>query len=392
MTNHSPISNSGSTTTYELSNLISELTDQLLNNPELTDSEILNRYAEFDEDLKQLLPTLREIASLPTSTADRPTLSAETPAIESQQLGDFRILGEIGRGGMGVVYEAEQLSVGRHVALKVLPFAALLDKKQISRFQNEARAAATLEHPHVVPIYSVGNERGVYYYAMRLIEGQNLAEVIAALRESSKDTDGIDGLSGAVTSSSQARKSTLAPPSGNGHDTSNNLADAQVPTKVLDETTPDVLREQQSSVVTDHITRRRVYYESIARLGSQVAEALDFAHASGVIHRDIKPANILLDTVGKAWVADFGLARLEAENSMTMTGDVVGTLRYMSPEQTLAVQPVDHRTDVYSLGATLYELLTLKPLFGGDDRAELLRQIATQNSYAANQDCDGCAA
>ena len=124
--------------------------------------------------------------------------------------------------------------------------------------------------------------------------------------------------------------------------------------------------------------RGKEYFRSVARLGMQVAEALDYAHERGVIHRDVKPANILVDEHGLPWLTDFGLAHLEqAEASLTITGDLVGTLRYMSPEQALAKRVViDHRTDVYSLGATLYEMLTLRPAFGGSDRQELLRQIA----------------
>ena len=115
----------------------------------------------------------------------------------------------------------------------------------------------------------------------------------------------------------------------------------------------------------------------MAHLGLQAAEALDYAHRLGIIHRDIKPANLLVDVRGNLWITDFGLARMQADSGLTMTGDVVGTLRYMSPEQVSARREiVDHRTDVYSLGATLYELLTLHPAYDGRDRAELLHQIA----------------
>ncbi len=126
--------------------------------------------------------------------------------------------------------------------------------------------------------------------------------------------------------------------------------------------------------------KSREFYRSVARLGIQAAEALDHAHQNGILHRDIKPANLLVDDPGKLWVTDFGLARIEADVGMTMTGDVLGTLRYMSPEQALADRVVvDHRSDIYSLGATLYELLTLEPAFAGTDRAKLLRQIAQTN-------------
>lgn len=277
----------------------------------------------------------------------------------SATLGDFRIQRELGRGGMGVVYEAEQLSVGRKVALKVLPYAAMLDKRQVARFQNEARAAASLEHPNIVPVYFVGNERGVYYYAMRLIDGKNLSEVMEELRGDQSDAP-LSQVSSQLLEAKAA--SDLA------------RADTQLANA---ETVRNKAADDSTSLASNRSTQGRVYFESIARLVKQAAEALDFAHSHGIIHRDIKPANIMLDEVGDAWVTDFGLARIEADAGMTMTGDLIGTLRYMSPEQTLAKRVVvDHRSDIYSLGATLYELLTLCPLFDGEDRAALLRQIA----------------
>lgn len=279
----------------------------------------------------------------------------------SATLGDFRIEREIGRGGMGVVYEAEQLSVGRKVALKVLPYAAMLDKRQVARFQNEARAAATLEHPNIVPVYFVGNERGVYYYAMRLIDGKNLSEVLDELRGGASDRP-LSEVSAQLLKSRSAVTDLSAPA-------------ASQATKA--DTVRDQAINKSTSFASDHSAKGRVYFDSIARLAKQVAEALEFAHDHGIIHRDIKPANIMLDEVGDAWVTDFGLARIEADAGMTMTGDIVGTLRYMSPEQTLAKRvTVDQRSDVYSLGATVYELLTHQPLFDASQRSELLRKIA----------------
>jgi serine/threonine protein kinase len=254
---------------------------------------------------------------------------------------DFRLLREIGRGGMGIVYEAEQLSLGRRVALKVLPFAWTLDPRRLQRFKNEARAVALLHHTNIVPIHSVGCERGVHFYAMQYVEGRPLSAVIQELRQTTGD----------------ARPVTPALPSA--------------------ETTSGRLASNTMTLTTEGGTRGKTFCRTAARLGVQAAEALEHAHEQGVIHRDIKPGNLLVDARGHLWVSDFGLAQFQSDAALTVTGDVVGTLRYMSPEQALGKRGlVDHRTDVYSLGATLYELLTLAPVFDGRDRGQLLRQIA----------------
>jgi serine/threonine protein kinase len=262
-------------------------------------------------------------------------------------LGDFRILRELGRGGMGMVYEAEQLSMGRNVALKVLPFAAIAQEKSLQRFRNEVRAAAALDHPNIVSVYSIGEERGVHFYAMQLVRGRTLADVIAELRtavsaKSPPDAGEAPTINSAVVSPSSTKRD----------------AEALISTAV------DSRRDAES-------------YRAATRLGIQAAEALQHAHDLGVLHRDIKPSNLMLDLGGKLYVTDFGLARIEADAGMTMTGDILGTLRYMAPEQALAKRVViDHRADIYSLGATLYELLTLQPAFDETDRSELLKQIA----------------
>jgi tetratricopeptide (TPR) repeat protein len=293
-------------------------------------AEFLARHAAIASRLGQYLDGL-ELVHRAASVAG-PIGDGEAEALShAEPLGDFLLVRELGRGGMGVVYEAVQRSLNRRVALKVLPLAAALDARQLQRFKNEALAAASLHHEHIVPVYGVGCERGVHFYAMQLIEGHSLATVLHTLRNPSQDAS-----ASAAASTAQAALSTQ--PSG---------------------------------------TRTAAYYRAAARLGVDAAEALDHAHQLGVVHRDVKPANLLLDAAGKLWVTDFGLARLGSEAGLTLTGDLLGTLRYMSPEQALAKRVViDHRTDVYSLGATLYEVLTLRPAVAGGDRQELLRQIA----------------
>ena len=234
------------------------------------------------------------------------------------------------------------------------------------RFKNEAQAAAALHHTNIVPVYGVGCERGIHFYAMQFIEGRSLAEVVRGLRQLEGIDEATVDLDDAALSPADSQDVDVTalfqsvPPSGSTAE----MAAADVDTRRV------ALSSQASAKSID-------YFRSIAELGMQVADALEHAHEECVVHRDIKPSNLILDARGKVWVTDFGLARVEGDGGLTMTGDLVGTLRYMSPEQALAKRVVvDHRTDIYSLGATLYELLTLRPVFEGSDRQELLRQIA----------------
>jgi len=337
--------------------------------------EIIVAHPGCETGLLQFLNQERKLLAV-TAASLSPT------AHESQAghtLGDFRLLRELGRGGMGVVYEAEQLSLGRRIALKVLPFAAMLDKQQLARFKNEARAAATLDHPNIVAIHSVGSEGDVHYYAMQLIEGQSLAQVIANMRriENPAPATAEKGLGNDLLSTDAKQLTT-------NYAESASLNTPSVPRpENPDPHSPDVLPPfaldtyplAQQCTLPEFDSRE--YFRTVGRLGIQAAEALDHAHQNGILHRDIKPANLLLDDAGKLWIADFGLARIEADAGMTMTGDVLGTLHYMSPEQALAKRVVvDHRSDIYSLGVTLYELITLQPAFSETDRSELLKRIA----------------
>ncbi len=236
----------------------------------------------------------------------------ETPAT----LGEFRIVRELGRGGMGVVYEAEQTSLRRRVALKVLRFGAVADEEAMHRFHREAETVARLHHTNIVPIFAIGSEHGVHYYAMQLIPGRSLADVLAESQRAGKPLPSAD----------------------------------------------------------------------IARWGLQAAEALAHAHQRGVIHRDIKPSNLLLDTEGIVWLTDFGLAKCADEVTLTLCGMLMGTPRYMSPEQAESVRrPIDHRTDVYSLGASLYELATGRPVFDATAPMGVIAQILNDDPARPRQ-------
>jgi serine/threonine protein kinase len=345
-----------------------------------TREEFLARHAEIAGPLAKCLDGLEFVYTAGTGLSQFGTGEPATAADDVQPsapLGDYQIVREIGRGGMGVVYEAVQLSLGRRVALKVLPFAAALDAKQLQRFKNEAQAAAHLHHTNIVPVISVGCERGVHYYAMQYIEGQTLAAVIAELRQQAglERQDASQPLSEVAKELVSGRLAPAKPcgsepPTGPYHGTTS--PPHHPTTSLRPDPTPPV-----AGLSTEHSIKSAAYFRTVANLGLQAAEALEHAHQMGVVHRDIKPANLLVDVRGNLWITDFGLAHCQSQPGLTMSGDLVGTLRYMSPEQALAKRVVvDHRTDIYSLGVTLYELLTLELAFRGSDRQELLRQIA----------------
>jgi len=279
--------------------------------------------SRVDSELNDLLPVM-EMLDRVGARMGRALSRQDGPAAEPEAtglLGDFLIVRVIGRGGMGVVYEAVQKSLNRRVALKILPSSSANDPRKVKRFQVEAQAAALLQHPHIVPVYLVGSENGLHYYAMQFIEGRTLAEIITA---SWRGGD-------AVAQGADPPGCKLSSP------------------------------------------------RMAAELGRQAALALHFAHEQGIIHRDVKPSNLLIDDSGWLWVSDFGLARIAGQADVTLSGAVLGTLRYMSPEQAFGTRVVvDHRADVYSLGATLCELITLRPVFEGDDRLELLRRISQE--------------
>jgi serine/threonine protein kinase len=293
---------------------------------------------------------------------------------ELGQIGEFRLIREIGRGGMGIVYEAHQSSLNRRVALKILPLAAALEPKQLKRFQHEAQAAAQLHHTNIVPVYAVGCERGVHYYAMQYIDGQALAAVIAELRQQTGLERGNASrpLSEVAKEMVSGRWAPAKPAGGVGPPTMPYVP-GQASHASAGETAP------RGRLSTEPSIRSAAYFRTVANLGIQAAEALEHAHRLGIVHRDIKPANLLVDPQGDLWITDFGLALFQSGAGLTMTGELVGTLRYMSPEQALAKRSeVDHRTDIYSLGVTLYEQLTLQQAFDGEDREELFRQITLQ--------------
>lgn len=262
-----------------------------------------------------------------------------------RRLGDFELLFEIGRGGMGVVYRARQLSLDRHVALKILPMHAGGSTSRARRFRTESHAVARLAHPNVVPIYANGDEEGLLYYAMELVDGTSLDSAIHTRP-------------GLLTSRSVRDRSA-----GGVGDPENALDDAHESAAFQENDPPPSPRSGRE-------------YRHLANLMADVAEGLAHAHQQGVLHRDIKPQNLLLGRDGRLRISDFGLAQLIDEPNLTASWHIMGTPAYLSPEQVRgAAGTIDQRADVYALGATLYELLTARKPFQGETRDQILHQI-----------------
>jgi serine/threonine-protein kinase len=230
-----------------------------------------------------------------------PGEARQLPLSAGSKLGPYRIVGHLGRGGMGDVYRAHDEGLDRAVALKTISPALLADGDFVTRFRAEARAAARIQHPNVVQVHYCGEDSGTFYFAMELVEGTSLGELVRS--------------------------------------------------------------------------RGALPWSEAARLAAQVARALDAAHVHGVIHRDVKPENVLVASDGHAKVLDFGLAKRVEDAGTTASGVIVGTPRYMSPEQAQG-EPLDARSDLYSLGATLFHTLAGKPVFDGSSPMKVcMRQV-----------------
>ncbi len=426
--------------------------------PALT--EYVARHPSLADQIRELLPALVEIERLgvpddagASPSAAESTLDQETEPDHSEpglsaflavragrlprRLGDYRILGLIGDGGMGVVYEAVRESLKSRVALKVMHPRFHAKPDYLKRFHNEARSAAQLHHTNIVSVFDYGEHEGVCYYAMQYIAGHSLEEILVDVRRLRSQHGGENALTARVDEKGLAAP-TAAPDDPRSKDRGDplrrtvtmGLLTGCFVARGIDKPEPD----ERAHVVTEPIEPEPVsganrdgrlgleagpenelvqprkskrsrkpfssapgssttssltghgedrYNREIARLGVQVADALAYAHKHGVLHRDIKPSNLLLDAVGNVWVTDFGLAKFEEAENLSHSRDVIGTLRYMAPERFRGVS--SRRCDVYSLGATLYEMLTLRPVFENEDRLLLIDQIAYERPMPPRQ-------
>jgi WD40 repeat protein/serine/threonine protein kinase len=357
--------------------LFEEFAGRLRNGEQPALTEYVERYPQHADEIRELFPALLALEQLKPVAGDStgPDLNAATPSRQPERLGDYRILREVGRGGMGVVYEAEQETLGRRVALKVLPQQALDDVLRRERFRREARSAARLHHSNIVPVFGVGEADGLHYYAMQFIQGQSLSDVLVELRRLRR-SEAVPVNEAPLTEASSsegmvAASAILARSLLDGRLGAPAPDPAPIPAPAADKVPSTLPVTADRSALSG---RGAPYWRSVARVIVQAADALAYAHAQGVLHRDVKPSNLLLDLQGTVWITDFGLAKaLTDSDDLTRTGDVVGTLRYLAPERFRGL--ADGRSDVYALGLTLYELLTLRPAFAAPDRTQLIQQV-----------------
>ncbi len=343
--------------------------------------EFAELHSEHASELLEFLPVVAKLDGLGFNTSIGDASAGLPPEYQlPEKIGEYEIVRELGRGGMGVVYEARHQTMERLAALKVIPSISS-QPAALDRFLREARSAGSLHHTNIVPVFEVGQANGYYFFAMQLIDGQNLREVIDEIKR-------IELATGAQPAASKiSNQASLKDLSAthtfywgkdgketNQHD-AGSLSSPVESDKVLEK---QVNNATVSSNLSETHRLARVglqcenYFHRVARVGHQVSEALDHAHSNGIVHRDIKPSNLILDTDGCVWVTDFGLAKTDADD-LTKTGDVIGTLRYMAPERLKGI--ADARGDIYSLGLTLYELCTFRQAFDGVERFDVLKQL-----------------
>lgn len=363
---------------------LEQLTDEFLQRLRSGEQPGVDEYADrhpaLASQIRQIFPALLILEQAgPNGTAGSFGLLGDpnSPQRAPPVIGDYQLVREIGRGAMGVVYEAQQQSLDRRVALKILPWHASNDNLAVERFRREAKAAARLHHTNIVPVFEVGQAGEVCFYTMQFIQGQSLDKVIVELRRLERNRK-LD-LAAELPTERAPSLQGLALSLHDGQFFQETLTRPLTPELVAHET---VQLAAGSTVTADksHVSLadsgKEHYYRSVAQIGRQVADALAYAHSRGVIHRDIKPSNVLLDAAGVAWVTDFGLAKIE-DAGITQAGDILGTLRYMAPERFQG--QCDASADVYSLGVTLYEMLVLRPPHDGAQRAELIAQITQRD-------------
>jgi serine/threonine protein kinase len=341
--------------------LASEFLDRIRKGERPSIGEYVARYPELAHGIHELFPLITAMEDWKSRREIEVVQNELSTAFHIERLGNCRIVRELGRGGMGVVFEGRQEPGNRPVAVKLLPWKSAESSRWRERFEHEARTAAAMKHSHVVPVFEFGEQDGMCFYVMPLVQGIGLDRVIRILRDEQ------------AVSVSRLRTAFVEGQPG--------VVDYGAPVPAIDASTSetsgnDLTRSGVHDVVSsggEQRVLRRDAWQQFARIGIQVADALHYAHQQGILHRDIKPGNLLVDDKGSVWITDFGLAMDKDAAALTDSPHMAGTLRYMPPEQFEG--QIDERSDIYSLGVTLYELCTLQPAFIGESRQTLIWNI-----------------
>ncbi len=345
-----PIEKSNNTAS-DLESLAEEFLQLLRDGKNPSVQDYVRNHPALAEEIEELFPTIQAVEGIKASSEQK----LVTVPKQVERLGGYRIIREIGRGGMGVVYEAQHMRLDRRAAVKVLPHLGLSNQQSLDRFLSEGRTAAALQHHSIAPVYDAGQQDGLHYYVMHYIHGASLEQIMRFLI-----------LDGPPDWFEDADETKIFPR------LAQMLADPDSSQRIqVTETTQIEMDEMDRKQLCKELPP--VYYRAVAELVRQVALALEYAHEQGVLHRDIKPGNLMVEADGGVWITDFGLAKALRPEDGKATATMVGTPRYIAPEQFEGRG--NHRSDIYGLALVLYELLTMQSAFHFTPDTPLIRRI-----------------
>ena len=318
--------------------------------------QYIQQHPDHANELTDLLSSVAMIEGLknysPNScVADQRFNDIEVPDF----LGEYRIVSEIGRGGMGIVFEAVHETLGRRVAIKVMTIGASGNSIHLDRFHREAISAATLHHTNIASVFGAGEDSGLHFYVMEFIEGKSLSQILKGGRIGLDETTNFKPKPKVKIKAGSQSKDSDSPEADN---TSSNLS-------------------QKSLVIGEQTVSPKARYKWVADTGQQIADALAYAHEKNILHRDIKPSNLVVDFHSTVWLTDFGLAKNITKDNLTKTGEIIGTPQYMAPESFSG--DYDARSETYCLGLTLYEMATLNPAFENTSPGQIIKAVTTSS-------------
>lgn len=345
-----------------LDSLVEEFTSRIRSGERPAVVEFADRHPALRTEIEELLTSVAMIEELKVqSSTSANSLKLEMKEIlKLDRIGDYRILRELGRGGMGIVFEAVHESLGRRVAIKVMPNRTFDDEKYLERFKREAQTAAKLHHTNIVSVFGLGRVGEHHYYVMEFVDGECLSDILSEISgRSDANTEKFNGVETLPQHRPQAEQ-----PATNGE-----------AKRVALSSNTGTIKHEYSRARAQRLQSPRERYSWAARIGMQIADGLAYAHAMETLHRDIKPANLLVDRHETVWLTDFGLVKNLGKESITKTGDIIGTPQYMAPESFEG--QYDERSETFCLGLTLYEMVTLQPAYENASTPELIRRITT---------------